>query len=360
MLDDFSAPVRFVTDDRLPECLDHLRDVAGEHNVPLAISEIGSSRGGRPLYGLRLGNASRAASITAGAHADEPVGPMTAFALAEWCITTPAGRELLETFRFHLCPQVNPDGAEANAAWFSDPPDPATYFQHVVREQPGDDIEFGYPDLRPENEAVSRFLAEGGPVVFHASLHGMAVAEGAWFLIGHNWINRTASLRRDLAEASIRTGLPLHDIDRHGDKGFFRIGPGFNTTPTSAGMRDFFLAMGDPSSAARFRLNSMEYAQSLGGDPLVMVSELPLFLIGNPDHAIRQYDPEALPPSRPTVYERFRARLAGASAPASESNTVSLRELGNEYHLRPVPLADQIHLQAEMVVEALRLLDGNR
>lgn len=358
---DFPSVPRFVTDATLPDLLEQLRSEAGRHGVPLAVSEIGRSRGGRPLYGLRLGDAPRSASITAGAHADEPVGPMTAFALALWCITTPAGRDLLRSFRFHLCPQVNPDGAEANRRWFADPPDPVTYLRHAVREQPGDDIEFGYPGplgpaLRPENEAVARFFTEQGPVAFHASLHGMAVAEGAWFLIGHHWINRTAPLRHRLAEAAAAEGLPLHDIDRHGDKGFFRIAPGFNTTPTSAGMRDHFLARGDQAAAARFRLNSMEFAPSLGGEPLVMVSELPLFLIGERAPSPGAYDPDATPPVSPTLYERFRARLPEAVAGLRLGEPAAAEDLIREFHVRAVPLAAQIRLQALMVVGALESL----
>src|SRR5690606_3559887 len=126
--------------------------------------QIGLSRAGRPLYGLVVGDGSAHCSITAGAHADEPAGPMTAMLLAEWLAgETQAAREFRQQFTFRICPQVNPDGAEANREWFAPIPDFLTYLRHVKREGPGDDIEFGYPGggrsaMRPENQAVAGFL----------------------------------------------------------------------------------------------------------------------------------------------------------------------------------------------------------
>lgn len=358
---------RFVTDDTLPRTVDRLTGLAAKAGVPLNVFEIGQSRSGRPLFGLVLGSASRTATLTAGAHADEPAGPMAALALADHLLTTSEGRQLLAQVRLVICPQVNPDGAAANSSWFADPADPLHYFRSVVREGPGDDIEFGYPppdsldpmpasvpqSVRPENFAVARFLAGHGPVVFHASLHGMAVAEGAWFLIGANWINRTARLRELLDEASRAAGLPLHDLDRHGDKGFFRIGPGFCTTPTSAGMRDHFLAAGDPATAELFLLNSMEFTQSLGGDPLVMVSELPLFLIGNRPPA-DAYTPDAPPPPVPTPSDRFRAALQQLRRSSGDPDPADVSRLAAEHQLRPLPFAVQVDLIRKMVLEGLR------
>src|SRR5690606_13953130 len=107
--------------------------------------------------------------------------------------------------------------------WFAPVPDPARYLRHVRRELPGDDIEFGYPGdgrpaLRPENDAVAQFLARPGqPYAFHASLHSMGFADGAWFLIGQSAVGRTATLRHQLAEHAAAQGFGLHDIQRNGE-----------------------------------------------------------------------------------------------------------------------------------------------
>ena len=43
-------------------------------------------------------------------------------------------------------------------------------------------------------------------------------------------------------------------------------------------MSEYFMAAGDPVTASLFRPSSMETVRSLGGDPLTLVSEMPLFI----------------------------------------------------------------------------------
>ncbi len=351
-------PFVFATESGLAGALDRLTGLAGQTGEAIGVVPIGSSRAGRPMWGIRLGRGEKRVSLTAGAHSDEPTGPATALLLAEWLMATDEGRALLETHRFHICPQVNPDGAARNAVWFSDPLDPVRYFAGVMRELPGDDVEFGYPKpgdpasaLRPENAAVAEFLGEGGPYAFHASLHSMAFAEGAWFLIGKGWVERTTRLRRELADAARAAGMPLHDIERDGEKGFCRIEPGFCTTPTSAAMKEFFLGQGDEETASRFGLSSMEWVAGLGGDPLVMVSEMPLFVMagaeGRPD-----------PPGRDTAYSRLRAALAPARAQAVQGNTGPVEYLIRQHRLEAVPLETHTGLVGRMVLAGIRHATG--
>jgi len=324
----------------------------------LEVREIGTSRTGGTMYGFVVGEGKHHVSITAGAHADEPVGPMTARMLIELFLSgAEDARQLTSHFTFYICPQVNPDGSAANEAWFHDPINEWEYLQHVVREPPGDDIEFGYPDssgraLRPENEAVAAFLREGGPYVYHASLHGMAYAEGAWFLIGKEWASRTGELQRRLTAVAERAGLPLHDIDRRGDKGFTRIAHGFCTTPTSVAMREHFHSVNDPATAALFHPSSMEFVQSLGGDPLVMVSELPLFLIGRREPA----EEGCAPPPGTTAFEKFRAALPEMKARAERGDRSPLKDLLEQYDVRALDISTQVQVQGAMVLESVKWL----
>ena len=174
----------------------------------------------------------------------------------------------------------------------------------------------------------------------------MATAEGAWFLIGREFINSTGPLRDILANHAARLGFPLHDMERHGDKGFTRIAPGFCTTPRSDAMREHFLAQGDPKTAGLFKLNSMEFVQHLGGNPLVMVSEMPLFLI------------DAAPPPAPggTAYKQLREEMPAAMAALRSGDEAPALKLIDRYHVRTVDLRAHVELQVRMVVEALRFL----
>lgn len=241
---------------------------------------IGQSEEGQRIHGYKIGKGARGISLVAGAHADEPVGPETLRLLVRYAERL---GPLLDDFTFRVVPHVNPDGAARNQGWIDAWPDPEAYRSGVVREPPGRDVEFGYPDLRPENIAVSAFLTEGAPYALHMSLHGMAVAEGGMLLVEKHWVDRTQELRAAYGELLDQRVPGRHDHDRHGDKGFQYLGAGFWTTPEGSAMRAYFAERGDDEMAARFRDSSMEFVRSLGGDPLCLVTEIPLFVVANPD-----------------------------------------------------------------------------
>jgi len=302
------------------------------------VQRIGASREGQPLFGLTCGCGPVQVSVIAGSHADEPAGPMTAqilpLALAR------LAPDLLERCTFRIVPQMNPDGADRNRAWFADPPDFETYLRHAVREQPGDDIEFGFADVaeaRPECRAVLAWLAPHAPYAAHFSLHGMGYAEGAWFLLCRERADRSGDLMDTLESLCASINFPLHEIDRKGDKGFTRLRRGFSTTPTAVAMREFFLAQQDPTMAAKFLPSSMDAIAALGGDPLCMVSEMPLFLLTQGVSTLK--DP---------VYWRFRDALAAAR------ETSSITELMHTYGVESVPFSPQMRVQLGIVIAGVR------
>lgn len=326
---------------------------------PPAGEEIGRSRGGRPLRGFRLGGGDLAVSCIAGCHADEPVGPEMLDRLAGFLHTLPEGHPLLRRFRWLLVPHVNPDGRDRNRPWAGDriavedaegEPDDGfrleRYVVETVRELPGDDVEFGFPrgpdddGARPENRAVAAYLSSYAPLALHLSFHGMGFGHGPWFLLEPLWVERTRPLRASLAERVRRLGYPLHEVDRGGEKGFWRIGPGFTTRPDSRAMRDYFLSRDDPETAARFRPSSMELARSLGGDPLTAVSEMPLFLL--PDEG----------PLADAALPRLE-RLEAIRRTVREHGDRAAERLG----IRPMPVRDQMRLQLALLDEALRTVE---
>ncbi len=323
--------------------------------------EIGRSRGGRPLYGWRFGGGGAAVSLIAGCHADEPVGPELLRRLCAHLAGLPPASPLLTRARWSVVPHVNPDGERRNLAWSRRTVplrdhrgrrdrgfDLTAYLEGAVREPPGDDVEFGFPraaddaGARPENRAVAGFLAAGAPYRLHASLHGMGFAPGVWFLLEEAWEGRTRALQRALRDRARKMGYPLLDVDRRGEKGFRRIGVGFSTRPDSGAMARFFLERGEPGTAALFRPSSMELVRSLGGDPLTVVSEMPLFLLA----------PETAggPPFRPgTDGARELRRWLEELPPEVRSEPRRLAERG----VRPMPIGDQMRLQLALVDEAL-------
>lgn len=303
------------------------------------LTTIGKSREGRALWGLSVGHGERAVSLIAGCHADEPVGPMTAQCLAS--ILRESFPEFLDTFTFHIVPQMNPDGAERNRPWFDLPLDPPTYLEHVIRELPGDDIEFGFGSgetVRPECAAAQSFLAPFAPFAAHFSLHGLGFAEGVWCLICRDWGERSAPFMDAFSDLCGRLDYPQLDIDRKGEKGFHRIRKGFSTTPTSSGMKEFFLAKNDPGMAAKFLPNSMEWAAAKGGDPLCVVSEVPLYT-----RNASKKDPEL----------DFRGELASARGKSKSSKREALADLFSQFDVFATPVKLQMRLQIAMIILSL-------
>ena len=138
-------------------------------------------------------------------------------------------------------------------------------------------------------------------------------------------------------------GYRLFDVDRGGEKGFRRIDEGFSTRPDSRAMAAHFVSRGDAATAALFRPSSMELVRSLGGDPLTLVSEMPLFLVpaaGEVPEVGRDDDGR----------RRFRDWLGRLRAGRSPEET---RVAAERAGLRPMPIRDQMRLQLAFLAQAL-------
>ncbi len=306
-------------------------------------STIGHSESGRELLGFVAGSGPTKVSLIAGCHSDEPVGPETLRMVVAALGIDASLSDLLSRYTFCIVCHVNPDGEAMNQPWMTEWPDAVHYVTSAVRELPGRDVEFAFPDRRRENRAVSAFLAAHAPFDLHASLHGMGFSDGALLLIDRRWGYRTDYLQDRFRQLAASAGLRLHDHNRRGEKGFFYLGPGFNTTPEGEAMRTFFNAAGDAEMASRFGQSSMDYVRSLGGDPLCVVTELPLFLIGRED----DLEPT---PGRPSTYLDFKQQLGPARAAGDREKIWSLME---EYHARSLAIETAVRIQLAVLDAAL-------
>ena len=242
---------------------------------------------------------------------------------------------------------MNPDGEVRNRVWYNDDDDIIDlnrYLRSVVREQPGDDIEFGFPrsdndsGARPENRAAKRWWGKAEtPFAFHISLHGLAVGIGPWFLVEKDWWPRCGEFRRSCEQKVEELGYVLHDEDRNGDKGFYRLAKGFCSRPDSGAMRNHFLKEGDRETAEKFRPSSMETIRSFGSNPLTLVSEMPLFIM--PDGQDNTANRHALK----SEFRLWRRRIENdKNAPFPFAG-----------RLNPMPIKDQMLLQWTMITAGI-------
>jgi hypothetical protein len=181
----------------------------------------------------------------------------------------------------------------------------------------------------------------------------MGFAPGPWFLLEPSWIDRTAEMRENLRTRVKRMQLPLFDIDRKGDKGFSRIDEGFSTRPDSRAMARHFIELGDPEMAERFRPSSMEFICSLGGDPLTLVSEMPLFLLESSpnDPAAPKFKPGTA--GKNQVHSLIQARIASQGPHEA-------RRLAAPPGIRALAIRDQMRLQIAFLNEALDVVSHGR
>lgn len=310
---------------------------------------LGKSARKRVVDAVILGQGTECISLIAGAHADEPVGPETLRTFILEGIRNKAKlSRLLNEYRFLIIPHINPDGEVLNQEWIQRWPDPAAYLLHAKREPPGQDIEFGFPNLRPENGCVSKFLMQFPPVRLHISFHGMGFSEGALLLIERTWIKRTEILRQKFAAfVQKELGMKLHDHDRGGEKGFSYIGPGFWTTPSKTGMQKYFFERGDTATANLFLDSSMDFARRDGNDALCLVTEFPLFLL-------QRRQPKA-PPGVPATYFDFVAKKESFVAKLRRGESIAA-EL-EAFRVKPVDLQQAIRAQLfvlQLGIEALK------
>lgn len=327
---------------------------------PYVGEHLGDSRDGRPIRGFRFGRGHLRVSLIGGCHADEPVGPRFLRHLVAYLGDRSGADSLVRDFAWWIVPHINPDGEAVNGPWYESEDERfriGTYLQQVRREAPGDDIEFGFPfgaadaGARPENRRVfAWWSSDTHPFAVHVSLHGMGFAAGPWFLIEPAWIDRTRPLRVRCATRARQFGYQLHDVERGGEKGFRRIDRGFCTRPDSREMRRYFEERGDSDTARKFRPSSMEAVRSLGGDPLTLVSEMPLFItpgvgvtLGPPDPVAEEWK------DRVTIW---RMRLENGVDP------LTIDDEAESAGMIAMPLRDQMALQWELIVAGLEAVAG--
>ncbi|MCH6569709.1 MAG: peptidase, partial [Acidobacteria bacterium] len=262
----------------------------------------------------------------------------------------------LEDFQWWIVPHANPDGEKVNRSWYTDSDeqiDLIAYLKHVKREMPGDDVEFGFPrdpadrDARPENKCIAAWWMKAqSDFHLHVSLHGMAFSGGPFFLIEPAWSSRCEELKAKCRHTVEALGYRLHDVDRQGEKGFSRLEKGFATRPDSKAMTQYFLDRQDEVTASKFRPSSMETICSLGGDPLTLVTEMPLFLLPKVGEVLGPPDPEA---------ERWKSRIEKwkVHLRSDRSEADPVMEEAFRQGLAAMPIRDQMQLQWDFIVAGL-------
>ena len=115
-------------------------------------------------------------------------------------------------------------------------------------------------------------------------------------------------------------------------------------------MSEHFIAAGDPVTASLFRPSSMETVRSLGGDPLTLVSEMPLFILPGVGERPGPPDPAA---------ERWKRRLDGWRSELTVGGAPdAVSAAAGKHGLVPMPVRDQMTLQWTFIAAGLNQMSA--
>ena len=319
---------------------------------------IGFSRKGRPIKAFCHGSGDFAISLIGGLYADEPLGPRFLRHYTTFLGTLPPDHPLLTRYQWWIIPHANPDGEITNSAWTEE----ANGYYHLSRcitfserESPGDDMEYGFPfddndkNARPENKAIYRWWETSNtPFRLHLSCHGMLFGQGPWFLIDRNWLSKCKPLINSCTALTEQLGYQLHDVNRKGEKGFSRISRGFSTRPDSRYMKEYYINLRDPETAAKFRPSSMETIRKISGNTLTLVPAIPLFLVPDSDAGDNQSGFSAR--KWKEQFEIWRR----------DGNAERIEHQARQMDVRPMPILDQMKLLLTFMTAGIELVKNTR
>jgi hypothetical protein len=283
--------VSHLTEQRYPDAAELARsagEMAAQRPDLCRLRQVGTSRAGRPLHLLSLGQERRAALIVAGAHANEPTGGATVLRLAGRVLTD---RSLREDRSWHFLLCADPDGAALHRT-----PAPTSlldYHRHFFRpagsEQPEWSPSVLPPDrLPPETRTLMGVIDELHPYL-QVSLHGTE--------LGGSWVQLTRDIP-GLAEPFAKSAAELHipvETGASDAAGWPVSGPGVHVMPAPDARAAF------PSLPDDARLSTWHHAHRYGGSTAIV--EVPMW-------ASDLVDDPAPHPAPERAMRRLSARLS--------------------------------------------------
>ncbi|HEY9292674.1 MAG TPA: M14 family zinc carboxypeptidase [Microlunatus sp.] len=257
--------------DELISSFDALVD---EHPGALSRRRIGTSRLGEPLWMYSVGDGPVDALIYAGVHPNEPIGFCTVLQLATELCTDPGFVASLGC-RWHIVPNIDPDGTRLNEGWFHGPFDRVFYARHFYRPAPAEQVEWSFPlaykdayfdQVIPETFALMRVMDEIRPELAVA-LHNGELG-GVYYYLSRNIEGAVGALHAIAAHV----GLPL-DRGEPESPVVDSYGPAVFGTISTERQYDHRERLGLPRSDDASGGSSADYAARHG--TLSLVAELP-------------------------------------------------------------------------------------
>ncbi|MEV0536320.1 M14 family zinc carboxypeptidase [Kitasatospora sp. NPDC050463] len=272
----------------------HLAHLAAQNPGLCHLRRVGSSRQGRALDLLSIGQGERSVLVVGGPHPNEPVGYATITFLSTLLVERP---ELRRGASWHFLPCVDPDGAALNSAWTSSELDLALqhryFFRPALAEQPEwtFPIAFGGEVFRfslPETDALAAVVDELRPAVT-VSLHNSDFG-AAFFILSRDEPDLAVELSAAASLYGLAGGAMPTDT-----RGWHRSGPAAFVMPPA----DQLIIRDQDGDRPSHGSHCGHYAERYG--TLTVMPEVPRWRVGT-----------TVPGGRPAVLRAEAEQLGSA------------------------------------------------
>ena len=199
----------FLTVDEMDESSHRL---AEEYPDLVTIREAGRSRGGHPIYLLKIGNGPKNAFMFGCPHPNEPMGCMMLEYFSRYLCEHDDFREEFG-YTWYLIKSIDVDGTKLNEGWFKGPFTLYNYARNFYRPIGSEQAEWTFPfDYKnykwdtpiPETQVLMDIISETKPV-FMYSLHNAGFGGAYWYLT-----EEAPAIYEKFYAAAARNHVPLH------------------------------------------------------------------------------------------------------------------------------------------------------
>ena len=199
----------FLTVDEMDESS---RKLAEEYPDLVEMYEAGKSRGGHPIYVLKIGNGPKNAFMFGCPHPNEPMGCMMLEYFSRYLCEHDDFREEFG-YTWYLIKSIDVDGTKLNEGWFKGPFTLYNYAKNFYRPIGSEQAEWTFPfDYKkykwdtplPETKVLMDIIDEKKPV-FMYSLHNAGFGGAYWYLT-----REAPEIYEKLYAAAEKNHVPLH------------------------------------------------------------------------------------------------------------------------------------------------------
>ena len=198
----------FLTVDEMDE---NSKRLAANYPETTEIFEIGKTRGGCPLYCLKIGDGPKNALAFGLPHPNEPIGAMMLEYLSAELAKSKALIDAIG-YTWYIVKAWDVDGAKLNEDWFKGPYNIYNYASNFFRPAGHQQVDWTFPidykelhfhDTLPETVAMMNLIDQVKPSFIY-SLHNAGFGGAYWYIT-----KECPEVYEDMHKAATKNGIPL-------------------------------------------------------------------------------------------------------------------------------------------------------